>query len=57
MYEDLKKLKSIKGLTDPVKTKIRKAWTWNLITDDEFKELMEIKDESGENDMLENTDE
>ena len=57
MYEDLKKLKSVKGLTDPVKRKIERAWTWNLITDDEFKELMEIVEESGESDMLENTDE
>ena len=28
MYNDLKKLKSIKGLTDAVKRKIEKAWTW-----------------------------
>ncbi len=42
MYNDLKKLKNIKGLTDQVKRKIERAWTWNLITDDEFKELMEI---------------
>ena len=40
MYNDLKKLKSIKGLTDAVKRKIEKAWTWGLITDEQFEELM-----------------
>lgn len=47
MYNDLKKLKSIKGLTDAVKRKIEKAWTWGLITDEQFEELMEMKKESG----------
>ena len=47
MYNDLKKLKSIKGLTDAVKRKIEKAWTWGLITDEQFEELMEIQKESG----------
>ena len=46
MYNDLKKLKSIKGLTDAVKRKIEKAWTWGLISDEQFEELMEIKKES-----------
>lgn len=45
MYNDLKKLKSIKGLTDAVKRKIEKAWTWGLITDAQFEELMEMKRE------------
>lgn len=45
MYNDLKKLKSIKGLTDAVKRKIEKAWTWGLITDEQFEELMEMKRE------------
>ena len=48
MYNDLKKLKSIKGLTDAVKRKIEKAWTWGLITDEQFEELMEIKKESAD---------
>ena len=42
MYKDLKKLKEIKGITDSVKSKIKKAWTWGLITDEEFRELMDI---------------
>ena len=46
MYNDLKKLKSIKGLTDAVKRKIEKAWTWGLISDEQFEELMEIQKES-----------
>ena len=48
MYNDLKKLKSIKGLTDDVKRKIEKAWTWGLITDEQFEELMEIQKESAD---------
>ena len=48
MYNDLKKLKSIKGLTDAVKRKIEKAWTWGLITDEQFEELMEIQKESAD---------
>ena len=48
MYNDLKKLKSIRGLTDAVKRKIEKAWTWGLITDEQFEELMEIKKESAD---------
>ena len=47
MYNDLKKLKGIKGLTDAVKRKIEKAWTWGLITDEQFEELMEIQKEGG----------
>ena len=42
MYKDLKKLKEIKGLTEPVKAKIEKAWTWGLITDEQFMELIEL---------------
>lgn len=50
MYNDLKKLKTIKGLTDAVKRKIEKAWTWGLISDEQFEELMEIqKTDNGEN--------
>lgn len=48
MYNDLKKLKSIKGLTDAVKRKIEKAWTWGLISDEQFEELMEIQKESAD---------
>ena len=47
MYNDLKQLKKMKGLTDDVKRKIEKAWTWGLITDAQFEELMEMKKESG----------
>lgn len=43
MYNDLKKLKSVKSLTEDVKRRIEKAWTWGLITDEQFEELMEIK--------------
>lgn len=49
MYNDLKRLKIIKGLTDVVKRRIEKAWTWGLITDNEFEELMEINKEENEN--------
>ena len=48
MYNDLKKLKSIKGLTDDVKRKIEKAWTWGLISDEQFEELMEMQRESAD---------
>ena len=48
MYNDLKKLKAIKGLTDVVKRRIEKAWTWGLITDEEFEELMELKKDESE---------
>ena len=48
MYNDLKKLKSIKGLTDAVKRKIEKAWTWGLISDEQFEELMDIQKESAD---------
>ena len=41
MYNDLKQLKKMKGLTDDVKRKIEKAWTWGLITDEQFEELTE----------------
>lgn len=43
MYNDLKKLKQIKGLTDSVKAKIEKTWIWGLIPDEEFRELMELE--------------
>ena len=41
MYNNLLTLKKIKGLTDEVKARIEKAWTWGLITDIEFRSLME----------------
>ena len=50
MYNDLKQLKKMKGLTGDVKRKIEKAWTWGLITDEQFEELMEIqKTDNSEN--------
>ena len=42
MYNNLLTLKRIKGLTDDVKARIEKSWTWGLITDEEFKSLMEM---------------
>ena len=45
MYKDLKKLKQIKGLTDSVKAKIEKSWIWGLITDEEFRELIELEEQ------------
>lgn len=45
MYKDLKKLKDIKGLTESVKAKIEKSWIWGLITDEEFRELMELEEQ------------
>lgn len=44
MYNDLKKLKEIKGLADSVKAKIEKSWIWGLISDEEFRELMELEE-------------
>lgn len=42
MYNNLLTLKRIKGLTDDVKSRIEKSWTWGLITDVEFRSLMEM---------------
>ena len=42
MYNNLLTLKRIKGFTDDVKARIEKSWTWGLITDEEFKSLMEM---------------
>ena len=42
MYNNLLTLKRIKGFTDDVKGRIEKAWTWGLITDDEFRSLIEM---------------
>lgn len=42
MYNNLLTLKRIKGFTDDVKSRIEKAWTWGLITDVEFRSLMEM---------------
>ena len=42
MYDNLLTLQRIKGLTEDVKSRIEKAWTWGLITDEEFKSLMEM---------------
>lgn len=44
MYEDLKQLVKIKGMTDAVAAKIRKAWVWGLITDEQYEELMGYDD-------------
>lgn len=49
MYNNLLTLKRIKGLTDDVKSRIEKSWTWGLITDEEFKSLMEMDKEKEEN--------
>lgn len=48
MYNNLLTLKRIKGLTDDVKARIEKSWTWGLITDKEFKSLMEMDKEEEE---------
>ena len=56
MYDDLKKLKNIKGFTDEVKRRIEKTWTWGLITDEQFEELMEIKKTSENVDVIESID-
>ena len=48
MYNNLLTLKRIKGLTEDVKSRIEKAWTWGLITDEEFKSLMEMDKEDAE---------
>ena len=48
MYNNLLTLKRIKGLTDDVKARIEKSWTWGLITDEEFKSLMEMDKEDAE---------
>ena len=50
MYNNLLTLKRIKGLTDDVKSRIEKAWTWGLITDVEFRSLMEM--DKGETERL-----
>ena len=50
MYNNLLTLKRIKGLTDDVKSRIEKSWTWGLITDEEFKSLMEM--DKGETERL-----
>lgn len=55
MYRDLRKLKDIKGLTEPVKAKIEKAWIWGLITDEQFRELMELREEVEEEVVTEET--
>lgn len=39
MYANLKRLKQLRGL-DAARDRIEKAWTWGLITDDQFCELM-----------------
>ena len=49
MYNNLLTLKRIKGLTDDVKSRIEKSWTWGLITDEEFRSLMEMDKEEVDN--------
>ena len=49
MYNNLMTLKRIKGLTDEVKGRIEKAWTWGLITDEEFRSLMKMDKEEVDN--------
>lgn len=41
MYKELLKLKHIRGMTEQTKQRITKAWVWGLITDEEYKTLME----------------
>ena len=43
MYANLKRLKQMRGL-DAARDRIEKAWTWGLITDEQFRELMELDD-------------
>ena len=43
MYVNLKRLKALRGL-DAARDRIEKAWTWGLITDEQFRELMELDD-------------
>lgn len=43
MYANLKRLKQLRGL-DAARDRIEKAWTWGLITDEQFRELMELDD-------------
>lgn len=43
MYANLKRLKALRGL-DAARDRIEKAWTWGLITDEQFRELMELDD-------------
>ena len=41
MYSNLMRLKEIRGL-DAARDRIEKAWTWGLITDEQFRDLMEL---------------
>ena len=43
MYANLKRLKQLRGL-DAARDRIEKAWTWGLITDGQFRELMGLDD-------------
>lgn len=43
MYANLKRLKQLRGL-DAARDRIEKAWTWGLITDEQFRELMGLDD-------------
>lgn len=43
MYKELLKLKQIRGMTEQTKQRITKAWVWGLITDEEYKTLMEVE--------------
>ena len=49
MYANLKRLKQLRGL-DAARDRTEKAWTWGLITDEQFRELMEL-DEAVETDV------
>lgn len=43
MYANLKRLKQLRGL-DAARDRIEKAWTWGLITDEQFRDLMDLDD-------------
>ena len=43
MYANLKRHKALRGLGS-ARDRIEKAWTWGLITDEQFRELMEMDD-------------
>lgn len=43
MYKELLKLKQIRGMTEQTKQRIKKAWVWGLITDEEYQTLMDMK--------------
>lgn len=48
MYKELLKLKQIRGMTEQTKQRITKAWVWGLITDEEYRMLMGMKEKDSE---------